>query len=100
MISGLYNGVFLIFFAFNVFIESIERLYEPVGIRGSKLLIVSVAGLLVNCIGLVFFHEHAHGHSHGEEGCPHAAHSKKKIEHNHDHSHSHDDHDKSHDQED
>ncbi len=29
---------------------------------------VSVGGLLVNIVGLVFFHEHAHAaHSHGEE---------------------------------
>ena len=29
VLSGLFNGVFLIFVAFNVFIESIERMYEP-----------------------------------------------------------------------
>ena len=29
VLSGLFNGVFLIFVAFNVFIESIERIYEP-----------------------------------------------------------------------
>lgn len=28
-LSGLFNGVFLIFVAFNVFVESIERIYEP-----------------------------------------------------------------------
>jgi len=29
VLSGLFNGIFLIFVAFNVFIESIERIYEP-----------------------------------------------------------------------
>jgi len=29
VLSGLFNGLFLIFVAFNVFIESIERIYEP-----------------------------------------------------------------------
>lgn len=29
VLSGLFNGVFLIFVAFNVFIESIERIFEP-----------------------------------------------------------------------
>lgn len=37
---------------------------------GSNLLLVSVLGLAVNVVGLVFFHEHAHGGSH--EGCSHA----------------------------
>ena len=28
-LSGFFNGVFLIFVAFNVFIESIERMFDP-----------------------------------------------------------------------
>jgi zinc transporter 5/7 len=28
-ISGLFNGIFLIFIGFNVLSESIERIYEP-----------------------------------------------------------------------
>lgn len=28
-LSGLFNGIFLVFVAFNVFTESIERIYEP-----------------------------------------------------------------------
>lgn len=68
----MFNGFFLIFVGINVFIESIERIYEPQYIQSSNLLLVSVLGLLVNVIGLVFFHEHAHSHSH---------------EHGHDHVH-------------
>lgn len=29
VLSGLFNGIFLIFVAFNVFLESLERVYEP-----------------------------------------------------------------------
>ncbi len=86
-LSGLFNGIFLVFIAFNVFCESVERIFEPQHIETSGLLAVSIAGFIVNLIGLVFFHDHAHhdhdhGHSHhGEEGHDH--------DHSHDHSHSH-----------
>ena len=72
ILSGLYNGIFLIFFAVNVFIESIERIYEPQKIEGSNLLLVSVLGLGINVVGLIFFHEHAHG---GHSDCSHSGHS-------------------------
>ena len=29
VIAGLFNGIFLVFVAFNVLCESIERIYEP-----------------------------------------------------------------------
>lgn len=29
VLAGLFNGIFLVFVAFNVFCESIERIYEP-----------------------------------------------------------------------
>lgn len=69
-LSGLFNGIFLIFIAFNVFCESIERIYEPQSIETEGLLLVSVLGFLVNLVGLFFFHDHhdhdhGHGHSHG-----------------------------------
>lgn len=65
VLAGLFNGLFLVFVAFNVFCQSIERLYEPQYIESESLLTISVLGLLVNLIGLIFFHEHAHsGHSH------------------------------------
>ena len=65
VLAGLFNGIFLVFIAFNVFCQSIERLFEPEYIETESLLMISVLGLLVNVIGLVFFHEHAHlGHHH------------------------------------
>ena len=75
-LSGLFNGIFLVFIAFNVFCESIERIYEPQKIETEGLLIVSVLGLGVNMIGLFFFHDH---HDHGGEG-----------DHGHHHGHDHD----------
>jgi zinc transporter 5/7 len=101
-LSGLFNGIFLVFVAAEVLSESVERIYEPQHIESGSLLLVSFLGLLVNMVGLVFFHDHAHGHSHadhpeGEAACP--MHALKKSmetqeeeEHSHDHGHSHDAH--------
>jgi zinc transporter 5/7 len=61
-LSGFFNGIFLVFIGFNVFLESIERIYEPQRIESDGLLLVSVLGFGVNLIGLFFFHEH---HDHG-----------------------------------
>lgn len=67
-LSGLFNGIFLVFIAFNVFCESIERIYEPQLIATEGLLTVSTLGFCVNLIGLFFFHDHHdHGHDHGHD---------------------------------
>ncbi len=71
VLAGFVNGVFLVFVAISVVMEALERLWEPPEIRGDHLLIVSVGGLLVNLVGLAFFHDvaHAHGgHGHGGGG--------------------------------
>jgi zinc transporter 5/7 len=82
-LSGLFNGIFLVFVAAEVLSESVERIYEPQHIESGSLLLVSFLGLLVNMVGLVFFHDHAHGHGHADhpdgEVCPmHAL--KKSME--------------------
>ena len=46
VISGLFNGIFLVFVAFNVFCESIERIYEPQFVESHHLLLIAVLGLL------------------------------------------------------
>lgn len=89
-LSGLFNGIFLVFIAFNVFCESIERIFEPQKIETEGLLLVSVLGLGVNMIGLFFFHDHhdhgGHSHDHGHGGsCSHGG----GADHSH-HDHSHD----------
>ena len=62
---------------------------------------MSVLGLLVNMIGLVFFHDHAHGHSHGDEEVKEVKEEKEDHGHshgedNHGHSHGEDNHGHSH----
>lgn len=82
VLSGFVNGVFLVFVGLSVAVESVERFREPPEVGDNQLMSTSVGGLLVNLIGLVFFHDVGHaGHSH---------------EHGHDHGHSHG-HDHSHD---
>jgi zinc transporter 5/7 len=56
VLSGFVNGIFLIFVAFSVLAESIERILEPPEITTDNLLLVSVLGLLVNLVGLYWFH--------------------------------------------
>ena len=68
----------MIFIAYNIFCESIERMFDPVSIHDEGLLQVSVAGLIVNMVGIAFFHDFKHAHPEGES-CSHGKH--------HDHSH-------------
>lgn len=49
--------------------DAIQRFFKPAEITNPQLiLVVGVAGLLSNGIGLVLFHEHGHSHSHGGGG--------------------------------
>ena len=82
VLSGFVNGVFLVFVGLSVAVESVERFREPPEVGDNQLMSTSVGGLLVNLIGLVFFHDVGHaGHSH-EHGHDHG--------HSHGHSHDHD----------
>jgi len=66
------NCIFLIAIALNIFSEAIDRLfYHPEELHHDHLLVTSVAGLVVNLLG-VFAFSHAHAHSHGSGGCPHS----------------------------
>lgn len=77
VLSGFMNGLFLVVIAFMVFSEAITRLFDPPQVKTERLLTVSIAGLIVNLIGILAF-RHTHSHSHG------ASHS-----HSHSHGHSH-----------
>lgn len=74
VLSGLGNGIFLMIISVEIIWESFERVLEGAELkRMNELLLVSIGGLLVNLIGLLFTgHHHHHGHSHA---------------HGHDHSH-------------
>lgn len=90
VLSGFTNGVLLAFLGVGIFVEALIRLYDPPPLNSPGLLVVSVGGLCVNIIGVVFFHEaHSHGHSHGGScsGHGHGAHSHSHSSHGHSHGH-------------
>lgn len=78
VVSGYANAVLLVLVASLIVLESIERILEPPEISTESLLLVSVGGLLVNIVGLIFFHEEHH-HAHGSVGqsCSHSHSSHK-----------------------
>ncbi|KAF2857952.1 cation efflux protein [Piedraia hortae CBS 480.64] len=83
-LAGFGNGVFLVLVSIEFVWEAIEGIMGQKELRHVReLLVVSVAGLLVNMVGMFAFgHAHAHGHDHGHEhGHGH--------NHNHDHHHHH-----------
>lgn len=117
VLAGFVNGLFLIFTAFFIFSEGVERALEPPDVHHERLLPVSVAGLLVNLVGIFVFQHGGHGHSHGDEGHGHShslfngsvghGHShgghghgghghSHESKHGHDHGHSHGGHGHSH----
>lgn len=73
-LSGFANGIFLMIISVEIIYEAVERLSSGSEMhRIGELLAVSIAGLLVNLVGIFSFeHGHHHGHDHG---------------HGHDHSH-------------
>lgn len=96
VLAGFVNGLFLLFIAFFIMSEAVERAIEPPEVKHERLFVVSVLGLLVNLVGIYAF-QHGHGHSHGGGGGGHNhSHSHSHGDshsHSHNHSHSHDHHD-------
>jgi len=112
IIAGFINGLFLLFIAFFIFSEAVERIFEPPHVEHERLFIVSILGFIVNLVGIfVFQHGGAHhGHSHGGDDDHHHDHSISDLKpsqvyeapnhcdtsqhsshgHGHDHGHSHD----------
>ncbi|KAA0712157.1 Zinc transporter 7 [Triplophysa tibetana] len=86
VLAGFVNGLFLIFTAFFIFSEGVERALEPPDVHHDRLLPVSIAGLLVNLVGVFVFQHGGHGHSHGGEGHGHS-HSLFNGNAGHEHSH-------------
>jgi len=116
IIAGFINGLFLLFIAFFIFSEAVERIFEPPHVEHERLFIVSILGFIVNLVGIfVFQHGGAHhGHSHGGDEDDHHHHDDHSVSdlkpslvyeapnhynhcdtsqhssHSHDHGHSHD----------
>jgi zinc transporter 5/7 len=96
ILAGFVNGLFLLFIAFFIFTEAVERIMEPPEVKHERLFIISLLGLLVNLVGIFVFQHGgdgncSHGHSHGTSH-DHAHSHGHSHGHSHDHSHSHDHH--------
>ncbi|ODQ55492.1 cation efflux protein [Saitoella complicata NRRL Y-17804] len=69
ILGALVNGVFLLALCLSIFMEAVQRFFEPQVITNPLLiLVVGSAGLASNIVGLFLFHDHGHGHgghSHG-----------------------------------
>jgi len=87
VLAGFVNGLFLLFIAFFILSEAVERLVEPPEVKHERLLLVSILGFLVNLVGIfVFQHGGAgHGHSHGGDDHGHSHGGKKEEDHGHSH---------------
>lgn len=68
VLAGFVNSLFLLFIAFFIMSEAVERAIEPPEVKHERLFVVSVLGLLVNLVGIFAFHHGGHGHSHGGGG--------------------------------
>ncbi|KAK9117015.1 hypothetical protein Sjap_015962 [Stephania japonica] len=91
ILSGYVNAVFLVLVGSLIVLESFERILDPQEISTNSLLSVSIGGLVVNVVGLIFFHEEHH-HAHGGGGSCSHSHSHSHNHHSHSHSHDVDDH--------
>lgn len=82
ILGALINGVFLVALCFSIFIEAVQRFVSPQNISNPQLiLVVGIAGLVSNFVGLVLFHEHGgHSHSHGGDTSHSHSHSNEVEE--------------------
>ncbi|XVE83884.1 hypothetical protein DITRI_Ditri16bG0124000 [Diplodiscus trichospermus] len=90
ILSGYANAVFLVLVGALIVLESFERILDPQEISTNSLLTVSIGGLVVNVVGLIFFHEEHH-HAHGGS-CSHSHSHSHSHDHHHQHSHVHERH--------
>ncbi|XP_017144288.1 zinc transporter 7 isoform X1 [Drosophila miranda] len=92
VLAGFVNSLFLLFIAFFILSEGVERLLEPPEVKHERLFVVSVLGLLVNLVGIYAFNHGGHGHSHGGGGHGHSHGGGGSVANQgHGHSHSHSD---------
>lgn len=87
VLAGFVNGLFLLFIAFFILSEAVERLVEPPEVKHERLLVVSILGFLVNLVGIFVFQHGGHGHSHGGGDHGHSHGGKKEEDAHHGHSH-------------
>ncbi|TIB60445.1 hypothetical protein E3P78_03154 [Wallemia ichthyophaga] len=113
LVGAFFNGVFLLGLALSIFLQSIERFFNPESVD-QPIAVISLGGvgLVLNIISAAFVHDHGHGghgHSHGKHEHSHSNSDEEEgllsrhshdddHEHSHSHSHSHND-ENSHDNE-
>lgn len=84
ILGALVNAVFLLALCFSILVEAIKRIVMVEEVDDPQLLlIVGIAGLLVNVLGLIIFGHH--GHSHGGSGHSHKGHGHSHGGHGHSH---------------
>ncbi|XP_018417476.1 PREDICTED: zinc transporter 7 isoform X3 [Nanorana parkeri] len=88
VLAGFVNGLFLIFTAFFIFSEGVERALDTPEVHHDRLLPVSVLGFLVNLIGIFVFQHGGNHHGHSHEGGHGHSHSSFNGSLSHGHSHS------------
>jgi len=82
VLAGFVNALFLLFIAFFILTEAVERAIEPPEVHHERLFLVSVLGLFVNLVGIyVFQHGGAHGHTHCDTGVHGHSHSGNESGH-------------------
>lgn len=90
ILGALINAVFLLALCFTIVIEALQRFFDPQEISQPKLvLVVGIAGLLSNGVGLVLFHEHGHSHGHGHSHSLAATEDEEALVGEEAHSHGH-----------
>lgn len=77
IMAGFMNALFLMFVAFFIFSEAVERAFHPPHVEHERLFVISILGFLVNLIGIFVF-----GHGHGDDG---HGHSHAGSSHGHSH---------------
>lgn len=86
-LAGFASAVILGLVALGIGVESVQRLFDPVGVAFDEAIVVAVIGLAVNLASAVLLghgHDHGRGHGHG--------HAHHHHDHGHDHDHHHHDH--------
>ncbi|XP_050530852.1 zinc transporter 7 [Daktulosphaira vitifoliae] len=89
VLAGFVNALFLLFIAFFILEEAVERAIEPPEVHHERLFLISVLGLLVNLVGIYAFQHGGHGHSHGGGGHGHSHGGGHGHSHDGGHGHSH-----------
>lgn len=60
-LSGYSSGLMLLIFAFAIFVEAIQRFFNPSIIHFGEAILVAVIGLLVNIVcAFILHHDHEH----------------------------------------